>query len=226
MVKLSESLIFKSNTSVSTNGRQSMLHALLHALYPVYDLLPLSEQNRTLTGVLEHLAYEIDRNNIYERFKLAHFATKSELQNKLLQYEDMALDKGMQSLFVNYFDVNIIVFSPYTDNLEVIPVSSECSRKGCVVLEKRNNKYTPFQYSDKSVYHHLIKADDFKDVLDAMNLHKKRKRYQIGPYYKYKIDDLIEIAKKFHIKTTKPGRYNQKVKRTKRDLYDELYGIL
>ena len=118
-MRLSESINFTSYKDIVTNGRQPLLHAILYILYPLYAVFPKSEQRLLIDGVLEHLAYQLDNDNFYERFKLAQLATKTELQNKFLQYENLSDDKGMQSVFVNYFDVNIIIYSPFDDTFKV-----------------------------------------------------------------------------------------------------------
>jgi len=229
-MRLTESTVFTSCKDIVPNGRQPLLHAILYILYPLYGVFPNSEQRLLIDGVLEHLAYQLDIDNFYERFKLAQLATKTELQNKLLQYEDLSNDKGMQSVLVNYFDVNIIIYSPFDETFKVIPTCFDYVNKGCIVIAKRNNKYYPFQFNDKSTNRssptHIIHVNEFDDIKSEINSYTKRKKYSLKPYYTYKIIDLIEVAQQFHISTSKPGRYNRTVNKSKRELYDELTMIL
>ena len=215
---------YNVNTSITSNGRQPMLHSLLYAMYPIYGLMPKSEQCLLMSQCMETLAYALDFERFYEKYKLAHFAKKSELQNKFIQYEDLSTDKAMQKVFVNYFNINIVILSPYGEDPVLIPTNHHYNFKGCVVLEKRQNKYFPYECMDKR--HNYILPNQFDELTIAMKTYTKRQKYKLRPFYTYKINDLLEIAKQFHIITQKPGRYNRIVNKSKRELYDELSEIL
>lgn len=209
----------------AVSSRQSIFHAFMYAVYPVFALMSSDEQRRFCRESLEHIGYALDSNRFYERFKLSHLARKSELQNKFLQFEDVTNDKAMLTTIVNYFDINIIIKSPHEDNtMKIIPTTFSFERKGCIVLHKRQNKYYP--YVSTTGEHNIVSPIAYDDIQKGIAMCQKRKQYELKPYYTYKIKDLLEIAKQFHVIRTKPGRYNKVVNKTKKELYNELLDIL
>lgn len=209
----------------STNSRQALFHAFMYALYPVFALMSSEEQRKFCRESLEFIGYAVDRDRFYERFKLSHLARKSELQNKFLQFEDVTNDRAMLTTIVNYFDVNIIILSPHEETtMKIIPTTFSFERKGCIVLHKRQNKYYP--YVSTSGEHNFVSPIAYDDIEKGFAMCQKRLQYKLKPYYTYKINDLLEIAKQFHVICTKPGRYNKVVNKTKKELYNELVDIL
>lgn len=219
---------------ISSNTRQPFLHAFLYALYPMYALFHEKEQRKILMEVMEQCAFALDKNNFYERNKMAHFAKKAELQNKFLLYADVSNDAAMQRVLVNFFDVNILTVPNTVSNMKVgfekeneiqlVPNAHNFVRKGTIVLQKRLHKFYPFLRKNND--HNLISLLEFVETTEVVRRHKTRQKYKLAPFYKYKIEDLITTAKQFHITTTKPGRYNRLVNKTKKELYQELKIIL
>lgn len=208
-----------------TNSRQPMFHAFLSALYPMFALMPREEQHKFCKDCFEHIGYKIDHDRFYERYKFSHLCKKSELQNKFLQYEDISNDKAMQRVIVNFFSVNIVILSPNGEcAVKLIPTTFEYERKPCLVLQKRQNKYYPYVSRYKT--HNFIPSQQYCDIKKEFGNFTERQKYSLKPYYTYKIQDLLDLAKKFHVIRTKPGRYNKVVNKTKRELYDELQSIL
>lgn len=207
------------------NSRQPMFHAFMSTLYPMFPLMPREEQHKFCRDCFEHIGYHLDKDRFYERYKLSHLCKKSELQNKFLQYQDMSNDKAMQRVVVNFFNVNVVVFIPSGDcGINLIPTTFEYEKKPCLVLEKRQNKYYP--YVSVSAAHNFIPSQRYSDIKKEFGNFTERQKYSLKPYYTYKIQDLLDLAKKFHVVRTKPGRYNKVVNKTKRELYDELQSIL
>lgn len=211
--------------STYTNSRQPLFHACMSALYPMFTLMPRDEQHIFCRDCFEKIGYNIDKNRFYERYKFSHLCKKSELQNKFLQYEDISNDKAMQRVIVNFFDVNLVILSPNSEcPIKLIPTTFEYERKPCLVLEQRQNKYYP--YVSRSHSHNFIPSQRYSDIKKEFCNFTERKKYSLQPYYTYKIGGLLDLAKRFHVIRTKPGRYNKVVNKTKRELYDELMSIL
>jgi hypothetical protein len=209
----------------SAMSRQSLFHAFISAIYPVYTIMPRNEQHKFCRDCFETIGYAIDKNKFYERYKFSHLCKKSELQNKFLQFEDLSNDNAMQKVIANFFDVNVVVIVPSEQKkIQLIPPTFEYDKKACVVLEKRQNKYYP--YTSNTEKTNFIPSQKYADIKSAFANFTERKKYSLKPYYTYKIQDLLELAKRFHVVCTKPGRYNKVVNKTKRELYDELTSIL
>tara|TARA_B110000881_G_C18547413_1_gene502023 strand:- start:874 stop:1467 length:594 start_codon:yes stop_codon:yes gene_type:complete len=197
----------------------------------MYDLLDEKEQRRILNGVMQECAYILDVDMFYEKNKLAHFARKTELQNKFLQYASMSEDRGMIKTVVNFFQINLFIVEEKRSadlsakyEIRFIPVSNNFLFKGAVIIMKIQNKYYPFTSNEK--FHNFVNLNEFEELNQAVQSHKTRQKYKLKPYYTYKVDGLIETAKQFHITTTKPGRFNKLVNKTKNELYVELKNVL
>ena len=217
-----DSKTYQMNFHINSNARNPLFHAVLYAVYPLYELMNVSEQRTLLKEFMSEIGYHLGKNQFYERHKLAHLAKKSELQNKFLLLSPLMNDKSMLQSLCNYLDINIIIFNG--ESFALFPPVKNYMNKGCIVIHQRQNKFYPMTSSQND--NHFIKPTEFVEISNAFTSYETRKKYKLRPYYSYKIDELLELAKKFHLTTQKPGRYNRTVNKTKKALYEELQMIL
>ena len=92
-------------------------------------------------------------------------------------------------------------------------------KKGCIILYTKDNKtFIPLFDKNKNF---IINGYEYTDLKRTIELFTSKKGTSILPYYRYKIKDLIKIAKQFNIPIIYEGK-----KKTKKELYSEISNLL
>lgn len=201
--------------------------SVIIAIAPFFNLLPKYEKFRFMNYIHRHLALKISNKILYNKYKLTKYIKHGDMQSILMNsyHSGIPFSVPLVYLMANYFDINIMISKNVYGNFkyELYTPVKHFSKKGVIVIEEdnENNTFRPLSINNKFIFNPY----DFEDLKKEFLIHRNKKGHELQPYYKYKIKDLQELAKKINLKIKKEGRGMKDVNKSKKELYEEIKRI-
>lgn len=218
---------FYKESSVK-NTNVDFLHSVVSSLFDFFSFLTKHDKKRLLREISQKIAFYVSDKKTYREKKFTKFEKQSVLQ-ELFMTHSQEYSESMIHVIANFFDINICIAEDRAGAFAytIYPPTQNHHLKGSIIIKKHHNMFCTLQLTPtESSVNGLVNQYEFEDILKYFYLFQKKKNNSLLPYYKYKIKELQDLAKKFNMNITKRGRGMQRINKSKKELYDELYSIL
>tara|TARA_B110000285_G_C15094038_1_gene600843 strand:+ start:749 stop:1405 length:657 start_codon:yes stop_codon:yes gene_type:complete len=211
--------------SITKESNESFLYCVLSSVFDFFSFLSKKEKYRFIKQFSQTLSFHVSNKRFYQTNKLTKYEKQSVLEESFMNNE-MHHSPGMIHVLVNFLDLNICFTEDKIGAFAYTiyaPVENH-HLKASIFIKKTGSGYETLD--DPENCSSFVNQYLYEDVSRYFSLYKTKKNNNLQPYYKYKIVELQTIAQKFNMNITKRGRGVQRIKKSKRELYDDLSSIL
>ena len=201
--------IFENHQNIQIKSNEPIVFAICILIYKKFLYLNDSKKNLFIKELKYIMAIDLDRKNLYEKYKYNHKRfKKSEFQNDLI--ENKIMNNNYFYMYIgDYFNINII----FKDNDQIIYFNNyNSNRYSLLIINYDNDIYVHYNCDKTSLLSHELCIKN--NII--ININKKTNNYG-----KLKISELQNIAKSKNIDIKKQGKTGL-INKTKKDLINDL----
>ena len=193
---------------------------VLFLVSDLYKFFNEQDKNQFKEKLFDTILNDFDKYNLYKKFDYQKKRlNKTKLKERMIINHTLQLPG--QTLFMDYFNLNVLVYKP--DRGMIFPYIRYNEKYASIILKLDNTRFTPMEYKEEPIINHS-QVEKFKEdgILCMSENINPFTNQTLKAFSTYKLGDLQKLAKSFSIDLIKVTDEGKEKKRTKRDLYDEI----
>ena len=205
--------IFENHQNIQIKSNEPIVFAICILIYKKFLYLNNSKRDLFIKELKYIMAVDLDKKNLYEKFKYNHKRfKKTEFQNDLI--ENKIMNNEYFYMYIgDYFNINII----FKDNNLIKYFNNYSSnRYSLLIINFDNDIYVHYNCDDTSLLSDELCIKN--NINLKINITKKTTKYN---YNNLKISELQNMAKSKNIDIKKQGKTSL-INKTKKELIDDL----